>query len=303
MVRRPFSQPRWDGSPLHGKTILVYAEHGLGDTIHFLRYLPFVKRCGATLVFECQPVLYRLLQGIQGVDQIIAAGDLLPHFDMHASLMSLPGYFVTPVNAIPADIPYLAADPKLVAHWGQEIELACAAQPAGADNEPNLHVGIVWQGKPTHPHDRDRSLPLKRFETLARVAGVRLISLQIGPGSEQLKDIGFPVIDLGSRFDPNSMTDVAAALVNLDLLVSVDSALAHVAGALGVKVWIALPLVPDWRWLLEGADSPWYLTMRLFRQRQKHVWDDVFERIGAALAEFSPDSQNRAGPGPCILFR
>jgi type IV pilus biogenesis/stability protein PilW len=298
MVRRPFPQPRWDGSPLHGKTILVYAEHGLGDTIHFLRYLPFVKRCGGTLVFECQPVLYRLLQGVQGVDQLIAAGKPLPRFEVHASLMSLPGFFVTPETVIPANIPYLVADPKFVTNWGQEIEFAAPRKPAEADDKPNLHVGIVWQGKPTHPHDRERSVPLKCFETLARAACVRLISLQIGPGLEQLKEARFPVVDLGSRFDPQSMADVAAVLVNLDLLVSVDSAIAHVAGALGVKVWMALPLVPDWRWLLERADSPWYPTMRLFRQRQKHDWDDVFERIGAALSEFSPGSQNQVYSSP-----
>ncbi len=121
---------------------------------------------------------------------------------------------------------------------------------------------------------------------------MQLISLQIGPGSEQLKDAAFPLIDLGSRFDSKSMADVAAALVNLDLLVTVDSAIAHVAGALGVPVWMALPLVPDWRWLLERTDSPWYPTMSLFRQHQKHVWDDVFERIAVALSEFRPGSQN-----------
>jgi len=289
MVRRAFAEPRWDGSALAGKTILVNAEHGLGDTIHFVRYLPWVKRCGGRLVFECQPVLRRLLDGIGGADEVIAAGESLPPFDVHASLMSLPGYFPTPVSGVPADIPYLKADPNRVRFWQQELGRLSGSVAVGSP----LNVGIVWQGAPTHPHDKLRSVPLQLFEILARQQAVRLISFQIGPGSEQLQSASFPVIDLGSRFDAKSMADVAAALTHLDLLISVDSALAHLAGAMGIDVWVAMPLVPDWRWLLQRADSPWYPTMRLFRQSERGDWRTVFERIAEELKSYPPGSANR----------
>ena len=144
-------------------------------------------------------------------------------------------------------------------------------------------VGIVWQGSPKHKADRFRSVPLTLFETLTRLKGVHLLSLQVGPGTEQLPAAPFPVTDLGNRFDPTSLADLAAVVVNLDLVVTVDTAVTHVAAALGVPVWVILPLSADWRWLRERADSPWYPTMRLFRQQRLGDWDEVLERIAAEV--------------------
>ena len=182
MIPRTFQQPGWDGSPLEGKTILVYAEHGLGDTIQFMRYLPMVQARGGTVVFECQPALCRLLADIPGVDQFVAAGKPLPSFDVQASLLSLPNLFRTTLATIPRVNSYLAAEPKLVEYWRQELGRAARRKPAGEVIEPEheFYVGIAWQGSLSYPGDR-RSIPLSHFEALARVENVRLVSLQKGP--------------------------------------------------------------------------------------------------------------------------
>ncbi len=263
MVRRSFREPRWDGSPLHGRTILVYAEHGLGDTIQFMRYLALVKSCGGTVLFECPGPLLdaartdisstgpakrgKLLSELPGVDQFIEAGAPLPAFDVQASLLSLPAFFVTPTPAIPAQIPYVSVDPERVNYWRQEITRLCSERyrHSALVDDKILQVGIVWQGNPTHPKDRERSLPLAHFERLAAIKGVRLVSLQLAAGLEQVGQVGFPVVDAGSRFEPNSFEDLAATLTCLDLVVTVDTVAAHVGGALGVPVWLLLPLVPD----------------------------------------------------------
>jgi tetratricopeptide (TPR) repeat protein len=287
---RAFKKPPWDGSPLQGKTILVYAEQGLGDTIQFARYLPLVQRRGGKVAFECPPALIRLFAGIVGADQIIPAGGVLPIFHENIPLMSLPGLFGTTLATIPADIPYLVAEHDNVLHWRREMN-----EPASTVADAcGLNIGIAWQGNPAHGHDRERSIPLKQFDPLAQVDKVRLVSLQVGPGSDQLKTVSFPVADLGSRFDPNSLTDLAAVVENMDLVVTVDTSVAHLAGAMGVPVWVLLPVVPDWRWLLERTDSPWYPTMRLFRQRQRNDWDEVFARINTDLRLFRPGSSNRS---------
>jgi tetratricopeptide (TPR) repeat protein len=276
MVLRSFDRPRWDGSSLEGKTILIHAEQGLGDTIHFLRYLPLVKRRGGRVLFECQPVLLRLLANIDGADQLLPAGTALPSFDVEAPLLSLPGIFATTLATIPAHVPYLRAESALVERWREELEAL-----------KGLKVGIAWQGNPNNQGDLYRSCPLKYFEMLANVEGVRLISLQKGPGSEQVPSSGaFPVLDLSDRLDREaSFIDTAAVIMNLDLVIAVDSAVAHLAGALGVPVWLLLPFVPDWRWLLERSDSPWYPTMRLFRQAQLGNWQEVFRSAAAALGD------------------
>ncbi|HWY88892.1 MAG TPA: tetratricopeptide repeat protein [Gemmataceae bacterium] len=269
---RMFQQPRWDGSALAGKTILVYAEQGLGDTIQFARYLSLVKERGGTVVFECQSPLSRLCGGVPGVDQIIVRGEVLPHFDVHAALLSLPGIFGTTLATIPAAVPYLRADPEKIEHWRRELGAL-----------PDFKIGIAWQGDPKNTKDRSRSCPLTRFATLAGIEGVRLLSLQVGPGTEQLAAVAFPISDLGSRFDTSSMDDLAAVLMNLDLVITVDTAVAHLAGALGVRVWTLLTLTPDWRWLLERVDCPWYPTMRLFRQRRYGDWGELLERVNEEL--------------------
>ena len=272
--RRNFSQATWDGQPLDGKTILLHAEQGLGDVIQFVRYAALVKRRGGVVVVECPRPLLSLLASCEGIDRLVGPGEELPPFDVQASLLSLPGIFHTTLQGIPAMVPYLFADPGLVQRWRQEL-----GRVAG------FKIGIFWRGNPGNRNDRNRSIPLDCFEPLARCSGVQLLSLQKGPGVEQLPDMAkrFPVTELGSRLE--SFMDTAAVLVNLDLVVTCDTAVAHLAGALGVPVWVALPLVPDWRWLLDRSDSPWYPTMRLFRQESRGDWQGVFKKIVVAIGE------------------
>jgi Flp pilus assembly protein TadD len=308
-----FRQPLWDGGPLQGRTILLHAEQGLGDTLHFIRYAPLVQQRGGRVLVQGQPLLLSLLARCPGIDQLLPQGAALPDFAVHAPLLSLPGIFHTDLTTIPAPVPYLSADPTLVQHWQKELD-ALSSQEAGdsprswgrppacqpcrqAEGLPHeqrmrsLNVGIAWQGNPKHRRDPQRSLSLARFESLAQVPGVRLYSLQVGPGAEQLRELGdrFPVIDLGSRFDSTSFEDATALVTVLDLIISVDSAIAHLAGALAVPVWVLLPFAADWRWLLGREDSPWYLTMRLFRQTEPGDWDGVFDRLAAVLV-------SRSGP-------
>jgi hypothetical protein len=267
-------QPRWDGTPLDGKTILVHAELGLGDTIQFARYLPMVKARAGNVIFECQPSLIALFKRLQGADQIIAAGSPVPPFDVHIPLLSLPGLFGTTLDTIPADIPYVSVD----------------ATPMSVEPTTATKIGIAWQANPRHQGHRHKSFSLSSFEALAHLEKVRLFSLQVGPGLEQLATASFPVTDLGSKFDLTSLADLAAALMNLDLVITVDTAVAHLAGAMGIPAWVPLPLIPDWRWLLARNDSPWYPTMRLFRQTKLGDWGEVFQQITEQVrSEFSDD--------------
>ena len=247
--KRSFSQPLWDGSSLAGRTILLHAEQGLGDTIQFVRYAPLVKSSGGTVILECQPALLPLLQSCAGVDRLVARGSSLPHFDVHAPLLSLPGILGTTLSTIPAETPYLFADTNLVEHWRQELS-----------RMRGFKIGIAWQGNLQYKADRQRSCRRAVFAPLARLEGVQLISLQKGTGAEQLADDANPlsVTDLGSDFDEVSgpFMDTAAVMQQLNLVVSVDTAVAHCAGALGIPVWVALPFAPHWPWMLQREDSP-----------------------------------------------
>ncbi len=270
---RPFSQPLWNGEPLAGKTILLHAEQGLGDTIQFIRYASIVKQHGGTVIVECQKLLLGLLEGCPGVDRLAAQGDALPAFDVHAPLLSVPGILNTSPETVPARIPYLLAKPALLEPWRTRlIEFG------------GLKIGIAWRGSPEHRKDRARSIPLSCFEPLASLPAIHLVSLQKGAGAEELQEVRdhFPVTDLGGRLQ--DFMDTAAVLANLDLVTTCDTAVAHLAGALGVPVWVALPFVPDWRWLLDRSDTPWYPTMRLFRQKKPGDWAGVFEEIKTALS-------------------
>jgi hypothetical protein len=208
---------------------------------------------------------------------------------VHASLLGLPLLFETTLETIPASVPYLRADERLVEHWRRVL--------AGF---PGIRVGIAWQGNPRTSGDRYRSLPLSHFEPLSRLAGISLLSLQKGPGSEQLGQLGgrFAVTDLGPQLDEMSgpFMDTAAVMSSLDLVVTSDTAIAHLAGALAVPVWVALPFVPEWRWLLAREDSPWYPTMRLFRQSTPGDWPGVFARISATLPSLLAVVQARPRP-------
>jgi tetratricopeptide (TPR) repeat protein len=272
----PWTRPRWDGSPLAGRTILLAAEQGLGDTLQFVRYVPLVKARGGSVVLACQKPLLGLLAGCPGIDRLVTGDDDLPAFDVHAALLSLPALFGTTLATVPASVPYLSADPDLVAHWRREL----AAYPG-------VKVGIAWQGNPEHRADCYRSFRLADFEPLARVPGVQLFSLQKGPGTEQLRARPFPVIDLGSQLDEQAgaFQDTAAVMKNLDLVITVDTVHAHLAGALAVPVWVVLSAAADVRWLLDREDTPWYPTLRLFRQRACGEAGAVFARVAAALRQ------------------
>jgi hypothetical protein len=294
VAARRFCQPPWDGRPLEGRTILLHAEQGFGDTIQFIRYAPLVEQCGARVIVECQKPLVRLLAAWPQLEQVVPQGEPLPPFDVHAPLLSLPGIFHTSLETIPAQTPYFFATPDLIEHWRAELS-TCPKTPCGAGVPPAQaagtaapqgrarKIGIVWHGDPRQENNRARSIPLGCFESLAGLHGVQLVSLQKGPGLEQLQNAAgrFPIEEAGSRLD--DFMDTAAAIMNLDLVIACDTAVAHLAGALGALVWVALCYVPDWRWLLDRSDSPWYPTMRLFRQEQPGDWAGVFEEIRAAL--------------------
>jgi tetratricopeptide (TPR) repeat protein len=268
--------PRWDGTPLDGRALLVHAEQGLGDTLQFIRYLPLVEHHLGRAVVQVQKPLVPLLEQ-SGFSGLFARGSPLPHYDVFVPLLSLPRVFQTTMETIPAQVPYLSADPRLVDQWRGRLGATGA-----------LRVGIAWQGSPTYRGDRFRSIPLVQFAPLAQ-DGIELISLQKGPGCEQLSGVAkqFAVRDFGVQLDSEhgAFMDTAAIMKCVDLVVASDSAVAHLAGALGVETWVALPLVPDWRWLAEREDSPWYRTLRLFRQRTFGNWPEVFTRIAEALRQ------------------
>jgi tetratricopeptide (TPR) repeat protein len=268
----PFRQALWDGTPLDGRSILLHAEQGLGDVLQFIRYAPLVQQRGGRVIVACPRPLIRLLASCPGIDELVARDAALPAFEVYAPLMSLPRIFGTTLASIPAEVPYLRADEALVEDWHRELGPI-----------RSFKIGIAWQGSLKYRGDRHRSFRLTQFAPLSRLSGVRLFSLQKGPGMEQLREVtnGFDVTDLGSRLD--DFVDTAAVMKNLDLVISADSAPAHLAGALGVPIWVALPFASDWRWLLEREDSPWYPTMRLFRQSRWRDWDGVFDRIAGAL--------------------
>jgi hypothetical protein len=229
-------------------------------------------------VLAAPEALHPILSGCDGIDALVPRDGQPPAFDLHCPLMSLPAVLGTTLATIPAEIPYLHADPALVEFWRHELAAI-----------EGYKVGIAWQGNPRVLYDRTRSIPLRSFEPLARVEGVRLVSLQKGFGTEQIAALGgrFEMIDLGERLDETAgaLMDTAAVMVSLDLVVTCDTVFAHLAGALGVRAWVALPAVPDWRWLLDRGDSPWYPTLRLFRQTHTGSWAEPFERMASALAQ------------------
>ncbi len=270
----PFRQPLWDGSNLEGRTVLIFAEQGLGDTIQFIRYAGLVKQRGGKVIVQCQRLLLRLLATCAGIDRLVPEGDEPPPFDLQAPLLNLPGIFRTTVASIPGNTPYLRADCVSSDHWQKQLR-----------GMPGYKVGIAWQGNPDHALDRRRSLPLQSFAPLAELPRVRLVSLQKGPGREQLTEQGerLGVLDLTDRLE--DFADTAALMSSLDLVITVDTAVAHLAGALHIPTWLVLPRIPDWRWLLERDDSPWYPSMRLFRQSTWGDWAGVIERLTEALRQ------------------
>lgn len=272
---RSFEQPRWDGSPLDGRTLLVYCEQGYGDAFQFARYLPLVAGQTGRVVFEL-PAPMQPLFVEAGFENVVTADGPRAPFDVQAALLSLPYLLGTTLETIPARVPYLQVDACRVDAWRARL-----ARYSG------YKLGIVWHGRPTHPADRYRSIPLAALAPLAEVPGVRLFSLQKGAGTEQIPALQaeLNIVDLGSQIASaaGDFRDTAAILANLDLVVSCDTACVHLAGGLGVPVWVALPYSAEWRWLAGRDDSPWYPTARLFRQTSFGDWTGVARTMADEL--------------------
>jgi hypothetical protein len=273
--RRDFPQPQWRGEDPSGRTILLHAEQGFGDTIQFIRYAPLLAGRGARVIVECQPELQRLLGGVEGIQHLTARGEPLPPFDLHTPLLSLPLAWGTRVKTIPGNVPYIKPDPALVGAWRGRL--------AG---DSALKVGLVWAGSPIRKDDRYRSLPLSSLAPLAGVKGVSFYSLQKGKATEQAQNPppGMNLIDMTEEI--KDFADTAALISHLDLVITVDTAVAHLAGAMAKRVWTMLEFVPAWRWLLNREDSPWYPTMRLFRQPAIRDWATVIRRVAGELQNF-----------------
>jgi tetratricopeptide (TPR) repeat protein len=274
---RTFPGERWNGENLKGKTVLLNYEMGLGDSIHFVRYVPLVA-CGgaARVILECQEPLQELFQSVAGADEVISIQRDQPLFDydVHCSLMRLPQLYKSDPATMPRSVPYLKPSEARSAAWRERLG------PRGS----SLRVGLVWAGSPEHQNDRQRSIPLQSLASLADVSDVVFFSLQRGPAAAQANNppAGMRLIDRAGDFE--NMADTAAAIQQLDLVISVDTSVAHLAGALGKAVWVLLAYVPDWRWLLDRRDTPWYPQMRLFRQPQLGDWSTPIRRIKSELA-------------------
>ena len=281
---RHFNAPRWNGKePLSGKTLLVHAEQGLGDVIQFCRYLPLLAAQGVAVVFEVMTSLKALLCTLPASIRLVGRGEALPPVDYYCPLLSLPLAFDTRLDTIPARVPYLAADPQRTAHWMPRLR-----------SLPGLRVGIAWQGNTAVEKliwARGRSIPLAALEPLTNLPGVTLVSLQKGPGPEQLRNVAFAerIVDWSADLDggPDAFLDTAAVMAGLDLVISSDTSVAHLAGALGRPVWTLLTASPEWRWGLERGDSPWYPSMRLFRQTSDGDWNAVVADVAKALQNLS----------------
>lgn len=257
--------PHWQGEPLDGRHILVLAEQGFGDAIQLARYLPLLAARGARVSLRCAAPLRSLLCQIEGV-AVLGDGPLPAH-DFWVDQMSLPGLFATALDTIPEPSPYLRAQPSLAASWRRRLP-------------PGRRVGLVWAGNPAHSNDRRRSLPPDAVAGFAAACAPRLLGLQVGPRAGELAALGIPEVGRALA----SYADTAAVLANLDLLVTVDTSVAHLAGSLGVPTWLMLPHAPDWRWMRERADSPWYPSMRLIRQERAGDWDGVVREVADRLA-------------------
>lgn len=272
-----FNQPQWEGAPLAGKTILLRAEQGFGDTFQFVRYAPLIRALGGKVVMACQPGLKRLLLRTPGIDMIAeraVSGVPLMAFDTHLPLLSLPRVFNTRSETIPCEFPYIHPEPCLAQRWAARL---------GGD--PRLRVGIVWAGRPTHEDDKNRSCALHYFLDLLALPDIGFYSLQKGEAVRDLQGLEFieRVIDLDPEID--DFADTAAAIANLDVVICVDTAVAHLAGAMNKPVWVILPYAPDFRWLEAGDASPWYPSMRLFRQANAGDWESVFTRLKSSLMQ------------------
>jgi len=272
---REFTQPQWRGETLVGKTILLHAEQGFGDSIQFIRYLPMVAEKGGKIILEIPDGLAPLVVNAVNIDGIYRRGDKLPHFDVHCPLMSLPLTFSTTIDTIPASVPYLHAPGKRARVWRDR--LADMGRP---------RIGLVWSGKPTHKNDHNRSIALPRLKPLLSVAGTQFVSLQREYRASDLTALDqLPIRRLDDLL--TDFADTAAVIGELDLVIAVDTAVAHLAGAMAKPIWLLLPHIQDWRWLNGRNDSPWYPTAKLFRQPQIGDWGGAIAAMEKALAGFA----------------
>jgi tetratricopeptide (TPR) repeat protein len=268
---RKFVQPQWDGSELRNRTILLWAEQGHGDAIQFIRYAALIKAMGATVILECRPPEFRLFQSCPGIDHLCIAGDPLPDFDLHVPFMSLTHLFGTTAETIPDEIPYLSAAAPCLMSKEMQDSLKLSA---------GLKIGLVWSPKLGFSLDFKRRYHLEQLATLFEIPGLSWFSLYKGELAGELD--AFPrIVDIGSHCQ--DFADTAWAISQLDLVITVDTSVAHLAGAMGKLTWVLLPFVPDWRWLLEREDSPWYPTVRLFRQPSFGNSRAVIKQVKAAL--------------------
>jgi hypothetical protein len=283
---RSYGRPLWLGEyPLQRKTILLHAEQGLGDTIHFARYVPLLARAGARVVLEVQAQLAPLLGRLEGAASVVARGEPLPPFDVHCPLGSLPLALKTEPATIPAEASYLKGDDARIAKWRARI---------GPLERPR--VALAWAGNAQHINDRNRSIALSRLASLWSAASPRFIGIQRELRGEDGELLAREprVMQIGAELD--DFADTAAVIALVDLVVSVDTSVAHLAGAMGRPVWILLPFSPDWRWALAGESSPWYPTARLFRQPGLGDWDSVIERVGRELDRFVREGRDANDP-------
>ena len=281
LLKRDFAQPQWRGEPLHGARILLHAEQGYGDTLQFLRYLPLVQQAGGTVVLEVQERMARMARALPGISEVVRQGEPLPAFDWHAPLMSLPASFGTTLETVPAQIPYL------------RVPEEARQKAAGIDwAREGRKVGLVWTGNPTFLHDayRFRSVSLDELAPLFEVEGAHFYSLQFGPEAAAEAWAWGRIVDLSDATE--DMADTAAQIEHLDLVISVDTSVLHLAGAMGKPTWALLPYTADWRWMLDREDTPWYPAMRLFRQSRPGEWAPVVASLRERLEELC----RQAGP-------
>lgn len=274
-IERKVQRPRWDGRRIPGKTLLIHDEQGFGDTFQFMRMVPWAKeRSGARVILEINPQALSLARRTSGFDEIVVRGALPPAFDVHCEMMSLPMAMGLRMEDLPGPIPYLTPDPMRLQTWRERLA-----------HLPRPLVALAWAGRPNHQNDINRSLDLADLAPLAR-PGVTFLAVQKGPkaGQAETPPPGMNLVSLSDRIE--DFEDTAAILSLADLLISVDSSPVHLAGALERPAWVLLPFVPDWRWLLGRDDTPWYPTLRLFRQREHGVWTDVIGRVASALAGY-----------------
>lgn len=268
---RSFAAPTWDGEDLAGRTLLIHAEQGLGDSLQLIRYAEPLAARGARVVVACDRALIALFRRVRGVADAVDKNGAIPAFDLWIDQMSLPRVMRTRLDSVPAPGSYVSADPVRAAAWRRDL-------PAGPK------VGLVWAGNPEHSNDRRRSMPVDAVRPLLAVAGLTFVSLQVGARSRDVELLApFPIVDASPRL--TDFMETAAVVDNLDLVVAVDTAVAHLAGAMGKPVWTLLPFDPDWRWVVSRADdTPWYPSMRLFRQQRQGDWAGPIARVAADLA-------------------